>query len=92
MSDYDFGLIGLAGLFYGFYRKKYIVPFIFLYLYLFSEYGLLTIRWEEGVFHLYQVSKEPRHFLLSLPLLAILNAQLFKRLIEQWPKLGFLSP
>jgi len=88
---YIWGWLGLAGLLYSFYRKKYIVPFIFLYLYLFSEYGLLTIRWEEGTLHLYQVSKEPRHFLLALPLLAILNAQLFKRLIEQWPKLGFLS-
>jgi len=88
---YIWGWVGLAGLFYSFYRKKYIVPFIFLYLYLFSEYGLLAIRWEEGTLQLYQVSKEPRHFMLALPLLAILSAQLLKGLLEKWPKLAFLA-
>jgi hypothetical protein len=87
---YIWGWFGVAGLLYSLYRRKYIVPFIFLYIYLFSEYGLMSVRLEEGTFHLYQVAKEPRHFILALPLLCILSAQIFKRLIEPWPKLGLL--
>jgi hypothetical protein len=85
------GWLALAGFLLSLWKRKLIVPLLFLYMYTYFEFGFSLIRFEEGGLHYYQIFKEPKYFLITLPAVSLLSAVIFDEVIRLQRTFGVVA-
>ena len=71
------------------WQRKWAAPAVFVFLLAYFELGFSMLRWEQGRFHWYQIFKEPKYFLIAVPVVSLLSAH-FLRIVLPRSRLSII--